>query len=166
MAGKPQIKIIAVGKLRETFWRDAEAEYRKRLTAYTSKLAIAEVADEATPEDASPAQENLVKKREGERILAQIAARDYVIALDRQGESLDSPAFAAHLEGVAVSGGAGGTLTFVIGGSLGLHESVLARADFALSFGAFTYPHQMMRVILLEQIYRAAKIQRGENYHK
>jgi 23S rRNA (pseudouridine1915-N3)-methyltransferase len=165
MAGKPQVKIIAVGKLRESFWRDADAEYRKRLTGYTTKLTLVEVADEATSEDASAAQEDIVKKKEGERILAQIGLRDYVIALDRQGKSLDSVAFASHLERVAVEG-AGGALTFIIGGSLGLHDSILARADFALSFGAFTFPHQLMRVILMEQIYRAAKIQREENYHK
>ena len=164
MAGKPQVKIVAVGRLRETFWQDAAAEYRKRLTAYTTKLTVVEVADEPTPDGASAAEEENILRREGERILAQVGAREYVIALDRNGKTLDSPAFAAHLERVGADGD--NALTFVIGGSLGLHQSVLDRAALALSFGAFTYPHQLMRVVLLEQLYRAFKILRGEAYHK
>jgi 23S rRNA (pseudouridine1915-N3)-methyltransferase len=165
MAAKYGVTIVAVGRLREKFWQDAEAEYWKRLTSYTSKLTIAEVADEPTPDAASPAQEAAIRAREGERIRAKIGERDYVIALDRAGRALDSPGLAAHLEQTAASGQAS-AFTFIIGGSLGLDDTTLARADLLLSFGAFTYPHQFMRVILLEQLYRAAKIQRGEPYHK
>jgi 23S rRNA (pseudouridine1915-N3)-methyltransferase len=165
MAAKPQVKIVAVGRLRERHWQDAEAEYRKRLGSYTAKLTVAEVADEPTPDDAPPAQEEAIRQREGERLLVQIGQREYVIALDRSGRSFDSLGFAAHLDRITAEEGAS-ALTFVIGGSLGLSAAVLNRADLALSFGAFTFPHQLMRVILLEQIYRAAKIQRGEPYHK
>jgi 23S rRNA (pseudouridine1915-N3)-methyltransferase len=165
MAAKPQVKIVAVGRLRERHWLDAEAEYRKRLTSYTAKLTVAEVADEPTPDDASLAQEETIRQKEGERLLTHIGPRDYVIALDRSGRSFDSPGFAAHLDRITAEEGAS-TLTFIIGGSLGLNAPVLDRADLILSFGAFTYPHQLMRVILLEQFYRAAKIQRGEPYHK
>jgi len=165
MSSKPAITIIAVGKLRESYWRDAEAEYRKRLGAHTTKLTIVEVADEPTPDDASAAQEETIRRREGERILAQIGDKDYAVALDLGGKTLDSVAFAAHLERATAERGAS-RFTFVIGGSLGLHEAVLARADLRLTFGAFTYPHQMMRIILLEQLFRAGKINRGEAYHK
>jgi 23S rRNA (pseudouridine1915-N3)-methyltransferase len=165
MAARPQMSIVAVGRLREAFWKDAEAEYVKRLTAYTSKLNVVEVADEPTPDNASPAQEETIREREAERILAKVGARDYVTALDRTGRAFDSPGFAAYLERVTADGEAS-ALTFVIGGSLGLHTSVLDRANLVLSFGAFTYPHQLMRIVLLEQLFRAAKIQRGEAYHK
>lgn len=165
MAARPQMSIVAVGRLREAFWKDAEAEYVKRLTAYTSKLSVIEVADEPTPDNASSAQEETIQQREAERILSKVGGRDYVIALDRTGRSFDSPGFATHLERVTADGEAS-SLTFVIGGSLGLHTSVLDRANLLLSFGTFTYPHQLMRVVLLEQLFRAAKIQRGEAYHK
>jgi 23S rRNA (pseudouridine1915-N3)-methyltransferase len=165
MPSKPAITLIAVGKLRESYWRDAEAEYRKRLGAYTTKLTVVEIADEPTPDDASSAQEESIRRREGERILAQIGDRDYAIALDRGGKSLDSVTFAAHLER-ATAQGAASRFAFIIGGSLGLHETVLTRADLTLNFGAFTYPHQLMRIILLEQLFRAGKINRGETYHK
>ena len=165
MPSKPAITVVAVGKLREAFWRDAEAEYRKRLGAHTTRLRIVEVADEPTPDDASPAQEEATRKREGDRILAAIGERDYVIALDRGGVSMDSVAFAEHLERMTATGEAS-AFTFVIGGSWGLHATVLARANLTLTFGTFTYPHQLMRVILLEQLFRAGKIARGEAYHK
>ena len=166
MAAKPQVKIVAVGRLRERHWQEAEAEYRKRLGAYTSRLEIIEVADEPTPDDASPAQEATIRQREAERILARLSEREYVIVLDgSRGRSFTSPAFAAHLERIAAEEGRS-ALAFVIGGSLGLDESVLARADLLLSFGAFTLPHQLMRVVLLEQVYRAARIVRREPYHK
>lgn len=165
MAAKLQMKIVAVGKVREAFWRDATAEYSTRLTGQTTKFGIVEVADEPTPDSSSAAQEEAIRTREGERILAQIGPREYVIALDRNGRSFDSVQFAAHLEQIA-SSGAASALCFVIGGSLGLSQAVLSRADLTLSFGAFTFPHQMMRVILLEQLFRAGKINRGESYHK
>lgn len=165
MAGKPALQIIVVGKLRERYWQDAEAEYRKRLVSYTSRLTITEVNDEPTPDNASSAQETAIRVREGERILAQIPARDYVIALDRQGITLDSLEFSARHEQLMAEQGVSG-FCYVIGGSLGLSPAVLARADIRLSFGEFTYPHQLMRIILLEQLYRAAKIARNEPYHK
>jgi len=160
-----RIRVIAVGKLREAFWRDAEAEYRKRLSGYTTRLEVIEVADEPTPDNASPAQEDAARLREGERILARLSEREHVIALDSAGRAFSSPAFAAHLQNLATQGGVS-DVAFVIGGSLGLHESVRARAGLLLSFGAFTFPHQLMRVVLLEQVYRAFKIARGEPYHK
>jgi 23S rRNA (pseudouridine1915-N3)-methyltransferase len=165
MSSRVQVKIVAVGKLREAYWRDAEAEYRKRLGTYTTKLTIVEVADEPTPDGAFPAQDDEARRREADRVLAGIGEREYVIVLDSAGRSFDSPAFAAHLERLTGDGDAS-AFTFVIGGSLGLHETVKARANLTLSFGAFTLPHQLMRIVLLEQIYRAFKIQRGEPYHK
>jgi 23S rRNA (pseudouridine1915-N3)-methyltransferase len=166
MAAKPQLRILVVGKLRERYWQDAEAEYRKRLTAYTTRLEILEVTDEPTPDDASPAQEVIIRQKEADRLLAKIGEREYVIALDgSQGKVFTSPAFAGHLERVLTDGGYS-ILTFVIGGSLGLHDNLIARADVIVSFGAFTFPHQLMRVLLLEQIYRAFKIQTNQPYHK
>lgn len=165
MSSKPAVTILAVGKLRERYWLDAQAEYRKRLGLFTTRITILEVADEPTPDAASPAQEESVRKREADRLLAQIGDRDYVIALDRGGKTFDSPTFAAYLDQATARGDAS-AFTFVIGGSLGLHASVLDRANLLLTFGAFTFPHQLMRVILLEQVYRAFKIQRGEPYHK
>ncbi|MBC8104481.1 MAG: 23S rRNA (pseudouridine(1915)-N(3))-methyltransferase RlmH [Cytophagales bacterium] len=166
MAAKPQVKVVSVGRLREPFWRDAQAEYQKRLGAYTTRLEVAEVADEPTPEDASPAQEVAIRQKEAERLLTRIGEREYVIALDSsRGKAFTSPEFAAHLERCFAEGGQS-ALTFVIGGSLGLHQSLLTRADLIVTFGAFTFPHQLMRVLLLEQLYRAFKIQRSEPYHK
>jgi 23S rRNA (pseudouridine1915-N3)-methyltransferase len=151
MAARPQISIVAVGRLRETFWRDAESEYQRRLTAYTSRFSIAEVADEPTPENASAAQEEQVKAAEAERILAKIGVREYVVALDRKGRAFDSLGFASHLETLTAEQSVS-AMTFVIGGSLGLHSSVLERADLLLSFGSFTFPHPLLRVVLLEQL--------------
>lgn len=166
MAAKPQVRLLVVGRLRERYWQDAEAEYRKRLTAYTTRLEILEVTDEPTPDDASLAQEQTTRQKEAERLLLKITDREYVIALDgTQGKAFTSPGFAGHLEKV-LTDGAHSTLTFVIGGSLGLHDSLLSRADLIVSFGAFTFPHQLMRVLLLEQMYRAFRIQSGQPYHK
>lgn len=165
MASKPHVKIIAVGKLREVFWQDAQAEYRKRLTAYTTRFEILEVADELTPEQASETERTEILRKEGVRILASIGPREYVVVLDIEGKQMSSEAFAAHLEQIAVDG-IGSALTFIVGGSLGLHHSVTDRAQVCLSFGAITLPHQLARIVLLEQLFRAAKIQRGENYHK
>lgn len=165
-AAKPQVSILAVGKLREKYWQDAEAEYRKRLGSYTSRLQFVEVADEPTPDNASPAQEEAIRRKEAERLLARIGEREYVIALDAaRGRSFDSPGFAAHLEGQMATEGVS-AFAFILGGSLGLHESILARANLTLSFGAMTFPHQLARILLLEQLYRAFKILRGEPYHK
>ena len=158
-----KITILAVGKCKEKYWRDALAEYEKRLGRY-HKLTVEEVADEKTPENASPAENIQIKEKEGERLLSKIPDGAYVIALAIEGELLSSEEFAARLEKLAVTGTS--HVIFVIGGSLGLSQAVLARADRKISFGRMTYPHQLMRVILAEQIYRAAKIARGEPYHK
>lgn len=158
-----QVQVVCVGKLKEKYWTDGIAEYAKRLGAY-ARLDIRELPDEKTPDSMSPAEEELVRTREGERILAALKPDAHVIALAIDGETWSSEQLAAHLEKQAVYGG--GSVAFVIGGSLGLSPAVLSRADKRLSFGRMTYPHQLMRVILLEQIYRAFKINRGEPYHK
>jgi 23S rRNA (pseudouridine1915-N3)-methyltransferase len=158
-----QIQVVCVGKLKEKYWTDAVAEYAKRLGAY-AKLDIRELPDEKTPDSLSPAEEEQVRVREGERILAALKPEAHVIALAIDGEMWSSEQLAAHLDKQAVYGG--GSVAFVIGGSLGLSPAVLSRADKRLSFGRMTYPHQLMRVILLEQIYRAFKINRGEPYHR
>lgn len=157
------IQIVCVGKLKERYWTDAVAEYAKRLGPY-ARLDIRELPDEKTPDAMSPAEEAQVRVREGERILAALKPDAHVIALAIDGETLSSEQFAAHMDKQAVYGS--GSVAFVIGGSLGLSPVVLGRADKKLSFGRMTYPHQLMRVILLEQIYRAFKINRGEPYHR
>ncbi len=162
---KPQLTLVCVGKLREPFWQDADAEYRKRLTGYASKLTVWETADEPTPDNASPAQEETIRKREAKRILPKIGDRDFVIVLDGRGKTLSSPQFSQTLQ-TAMSEQAASAFSFVIGGSLGLHPSVLERADLVLSFGPMTFPHQLMRVVLWEQVYRAFKIAKNEPYHK
>jgi len=158
-----QIQIVCVGKLKEKYWTGAVEEYAKRLGAY-ARLDIRELTDEKTPDSLSPAAEEQVPAREGERILAALREGSHVVALAIDGETWTSEQLAAHLDKQAVYGG--GSVSFVIGGSLGLSSAVLARADKKLSFGRMTYPHQMMRVMLLEQVYRGFKIIRGEPYHK
>lgn len=158
-----KITVVAVGKIKERFFEDAVKEYEKRLGRYC-KLEIVQVADEKTPDGAGEALERQIKEREGERILAQIKDGAYVIALAIEGKMLDSEELAEKLGQLAVGGVS--HLAFVIGGSLGLSEAVLARADYRLSFSRMTFPHQLMRVILLEQIYRGYRIINGEPYHK
>ncbi len=158
-----RIMVVCVGKLKEKYWKDAIAEYSKRLRRY-HKLDIIELADEKTPETMSEAQEQEVKKKEGERILKAIKEDAFVVALAIEGKALSSEELADFMEKKAVSGVS--HIAFVIGGSLGLSKDVMQRADDALSFSKMTFPHQMMRVILLEQIYRAERINRGEPYHK
>ena len=158
-----KISIICVGKIKEQFYREAIAEYTKRLARYC-KLEILEVQDEKTPDNASDAEELLIKKKEGERILSKIKDDAYVITLEIFGKKLDSVSFAQLLEKTALSGKS--HIQFVIGGSLGLHEDVSKRADYKLSFSDMTFPHQLMRVILFEQIYRGYRIISGEPYHK
>jgi 23S rRNA (pseudouridine1915-N3)-methyltransferase len=158
-----QIQIVCVGKLKEKYWSDGVSEYAKRLGAY-ARLDIRELTDEKTPDSMSPAEEEQVRIREGERILAAMKSDAHVVALAIEGETWSSEQLAAHLDKQAVYGG--GSVSFVIGGSLGLSAAVLARADKKLSFGRMTYPHQMMRVMLVEQVYRAFRINRGEPYHK
>ena len=158
-----RIRIIGVGRIKEKFFTQAVAEYEKRLGRYCH-MEITEVPDEAAPQSASASEETKIKAREGERILKTIREDEYVIALEIRGKMLDSEELAGHLETLMVGGR--DRITFVIGGSLGLSEDVLKRADFRLSFSRMTFPHQLMRVILAEQIYRAFRILNHEPYHK
>lgn len=158
-----RVTVVCVGKLKEAYWRGAIGEYSKRLSRYM-KLEIVELADEKAPETMSPAQENEVRQKEGLRILKAIKEDAYVVALAIEGTAHSSEALAEFIAKKAVRGVS--HMAFVIGGSLGLSSDVMKRADFALSFSPMTFPHQMMRVILLEQIYRAEKINRKEPYHK
>jgi len=157
------IQIIAVGKLKEKYLIDGIKEYSKRLGPH-AKLQIHEVADEKVPESLSAAQEEQAKEREGERILALIKPDTHVIALAIDGKLWSSEELAEQIQSLATYGRS--QVAFVIGGSLGLSRAVLQRADQKLSFGRLTYPHQLMRLILVEQIYRAFKIIRGEPYHR
>ena len=158
-----KITLITVGKVKEKYFRDAIAEYEKRLSKYC-KLEIVEVTDEKTPDKASAVEEEIIKAKEAERILKYIKEDAFVYTLEILGQKLDSPAFAKQIENIGISGKS--HIQFVIGGSLGLHESVSKRADRKLSFSDMTFPHQLMRVILLEQVYRAYRIISGEPYHK
>lgn len=161
--GGLSIRIVCVGKIKESFYREAVGEYVKRLGAYC-KLSVTEVSDEKTKEHASESEEQLIKEKEAKRILGSIKDTDYVVALAIEGNNPDSVALAEHMKQLAVQGNS--SITFVIGGSLGLYQSVLKRADELLSFSAMTFPHQLMRVILLEQLYRSFRIQNHEPYHK
>lgn len=158
-----KIDIIAVGKVKEKFYRDAIDEFSKRLSKYV-KLQFIEVADEKTPDGASFAVEEQIKAKEGERILKFLKEDAYVITLEIDGKKMDSVSFSKKLEELAIQGKS--HIQFVIGGSLGLHQSITKRSDYALSFSDMTFPHQLMRVILLEQIYRGYRIIAGEPYHK
>lgn len=157
------ITLITVGKLKEKYLREGIAEYLKRLQAY-AKIEIIEVADEKEPYNASAAEESQIRRKEGERIKAKIEPDSYVIALAIDGVSLDSPALAQKIASLADNGHS--DLTFIIGGSLGLSEEILRLSDLKLSFSALTFPHQLMRLIFLEQLYRCFRIIKGEPYHK
>ena len=157
------ITLVAVGKVKEGYFRDAIAEYQKRLSRYC-RLELIEVADEKTPDKAPVALENLIKQKEAERILKNVKEDSYCIALAIDGKKYDSVALSKHFDGLALSGKS--SIVFVIGGSLGLHQDVLKRADETLSFSDMTFPHQLMRVILLEQLYRCYRISNHEPYHK
>lgn len=158
-----KITVVCVGKIKEKYFTMAIDEYSKRLSRYC-KLNIIEVPDEKTPDNASEAEELQIKKKEGERILSHIKDSEYVIALAIQGKMLDSVELAKKLESLGTYGDS--SITFVIGGSLGLADEVLKRANMKLSFSPMTFPHQLMRVVLLEQVYRAYRINCGEPYHK
>ena len=155
--------IICVGKIKEKYFRDAIAEYSKRLSRFT-KLSILEVSDEPAPEGASAAEEAQILKKEGDRLLSRLDDGAYKIILAVDGVKTDSPGLARRLHSVMVGGCS--HIQLVIGGSLGLSPEVQARADLRLSFSDMTFPHQLMRVILLEQLYRAFKIMYNEPYHK
>lgn len=158
-----KIKLICVGKLKEKYLDDGIKEYLKRISAY-SDIEVIEVADERIPDNPSLAEETIVKSKEGRRILDKIKQDDYMILLDVQGKELDSIQFAERIEDCMINGKS--TIDFVIGGSLGHGEDVLTRANARISFSQMTFPHQLMRLILVEQIYRAFKIIRHETYHK
>lgn len=158
-----KITIITVGKVKESYFRGAIEEYSKRLSKYC-KLDIVEVADEKTPDKASETEEAQIKAKEADRIMKHVKDDAYVIALAIEGKQLDSVELAEKIEKLGVQGTS--HIQLIIGGSLGLHQSVLSRADYKLSFSKMTFPHQLMRVILLEQIYRAYRIISHEPYHK
>ena len=158
-----KITIVTVGKIKEKYWNMAIDEYSKRLSRYC-KLNIIEVADEKTVEEPSQALANSIKDKEGERILVNIPDGAFVIALAIEGKMLDSVELSRKIEEIKVRGNS--NIVMIIGGSLGLSDMVMKRADYKLSFSKMTFPHQMMRVILLEQIYRAFRISAGEPYHK
>ena len=158
-----KISIACVGKIKEKFYKDAISEYEKRLSRYC-KLEFLEVADEKTPDGASEALEEQIKGKEARRLLEKIREDAFVCTLEIEGKRLTSEGFARWMEGLTVRGTS--HIVFVIGGSLGLHESLRRRADMALSFSDMTFPHQLMRVILVEQVYRGFRIMHGEPYHK
>lgn len=158
-----KIKIICVGKLKEKYLEEGVKEYLKRLSAYCD-VEVIEVGDERIPENPSLAEKMIVKSKEGRRILDKVKQDDYMILLDVQGKEVDSIQFAESIEDCMLHGKS--TIDFVIGGSLGHGEDVLTRANKRISFSKMTFPHQLMRVILAEQIYRAFKIIRKETYHK
>lgn len=157
------IKVIGVGKLKEKYLKDGIAEYAKRLSKF-AKFEIIEVPDEKAPEQLSEAQMQQVMQKEGERILSKIKDREYVFVLAIKSKERSSEELAAEIDKLATQGES--DITFVIGGSLGLHPDVIARANTQISFGRFTLPHQLMRLVLSEQIYRAFMINQGSPYHK
>ena len=158
-----KISVVCVGKIKESFYRQAVEEYAKRLSKYC-KFEVIEVADEKTPDKASEVQENQIKEKEADRILDKIKEDAYVFTLEIKGKRFTSEGFAECIQNVTLRGKS--HLVFVIGGSLGLHDKVLKRSDQAISFSDMTFPHQLMRVILSEQIYRAYRIINKEPYHK
>lgn len=158
-----KITIITVGKIKEKYLKDAIAEYTKRLSRYC-RLEIIEVSDEKTPDQASEVVEDGIRDKEGERILRYIKDDAYVITLEINGRMLTSEELADKIDTLGIQGSS--HITFIIGGSIGLGREVLKRSDYALSFSKMTFPHQLMRVILLEQIYRSYRIIQGQPYHK
>ena len=158
-----KIKIIAVGKLKEKYLKQGIAEYEKRLGKYC-KFEIIEVPDEKAPENLSEAEMLQVKEKEGQKILSKISDQDYVYALAIQGKEITSEGFAEQLDSLSTRGTS--SFAFVIGGSLGLSDEVMKRSNAQISFGRLTYPHQLMRLILTEQVYRCFRIINGHAYHK
>ena len=157
------VTLLTVGSLKERYWREAVAEYEKRLSAYC-KFRLIEVKDEKTPDAVDSAASRRVRQKEGERLLEKIDARALVVTLEIQGKKFDSEGFAAEMEKLEER--SRGELCFVIGGSLGLSPEVSARAALHLSFSDLTFPHQLMRVLFLEQLYRSYRIRTGAPYHK
>ena len=158
-----KIKVVTVGKLKEKYLKDGIAEYSKRISRF-ARLEMIELADEKTPDKASKSENQKILEIEGQRILSKVGDRDFVIVLAIEGKTLSSEEFSKQLEEASIKGFS--TLTFIIGGSLGLSSSVKNRANLSVSFGRLTLPHQLMRLVLVEQIYRAFTIQQGSPYHK
>ena len=158
-----RITLITVGKIKEKYLKDAIDEYSKRLSKYC-KLEIVEVADEKTPDNASEVVEDSIRSKEAERILKYVKEDAYVITLEINGKQLSSEDLAEKIEKLGIQGNS--HIIFIIGGSIGLGKEVLDKSDYALSFSKMTFPHQLMRVILLEQVYRSYRIINGEPYHK
>lgn len=158
-----KVKMITVGKLKERYLKDGIAEYQKRLGRFC-KFEIIEVPDEKTPDKASDLENQLIMQKEAARILGKVSDRDYVIALAIEGKQFPSELFSQQIEDIALRGIS--DITFIIGGSLGLSPAVKQRANLLMSFGKLTLPHQLMRLVLIEQIYRAFMIQQGSPYHK
>lgn len=158
-----KITIIGPGKLKEQYLKDGIAEFTKRLTSYT-KLEIIEVNDEKCPENLSSADRSIVKKKEGERIISKLSPSSYIITLELEGKHLTSKELSNKIENITVRGYS--HITFIIGGSLGLHSIVREKSHFKLCFSKMTFPHQMMKLILIEQIYRSFRILKNEPYHK
>ena len=158
-----KITIITVGKLKEKYLKQGIAEYTKRLSAYAN-IELVEVPDEKAPENLSAADMDIVKQKEGERILAKVSPDTYVITLEINGKQLTSEQLATHMDQLATYGKS--KIAFIIGGSLGLGNEGLSRSDYALSFSKMSFPHQLMKLVLVEQIYRAFRINRNEPYHK
>ena len=158
-----RINIVCVGKIKEKYLKLGIDEFKKRLSKYC-KLEIIELEDEKAPENLSDKEMLMIKEKEGKKILSKITDNSYVIALAIDGKNLSSEELAQTINKLGVRGVS--NITFVIGGSLGLSDEVLSRADYKLSFSKMTFPHQLMRLILLEQVYRAYRINNGEPYHK
>lgn len=158
-----KIKMITVGKLKEKYLKEGIAEYSKRLGRFT-KLEIIELPDEKTPDQASEAENQKILEKEADRILSKIGEREFVVALAIEGKQFPSESFSKVIQDTTLKGFS--DITFVIGGSLGLAPSVKKRANLLMSFGQLTLPHQLMRLVLIEQIYRAFMIQQGSPYHK
>lgn len=157
------INIVCVGSLKEKYFKEASAEYTKRLSRFCH-LKVIEVKDERIPDNASSKEELLVKESEGLKMLKFISSSSFVVALDLTGNMLTSIELSAFISDLGLRGKS--NIIFIIGGSLGLSNTILSRADYKLCFSKMTFPHQLMRIFLLEQIYRSYKIQSGETYHK
>lgn len=158
-----KIKLVTIGKLKEKYLKEGIAEYSKRLSRFT-KVEIIELADEKTPDKASQLENQQILAKEGERVLSKITDREFVIALAIEGQQFPSEKFSLLIEDASIKGFS--NITFIIGGSLGLSSQVKERANLLMSFGKLTLPHQLMRLVLIEQIYRAFMIQQGSPYHK
>lgn len=158
-----KVKLVTVGKLKEKYLKDGIAEYSKRLSRF-AKVEMVELPDEKTPDNASPAENQQIMEKEAERILGKIADREFVVVLAIEGQQFPSEKFSQILQETTIKGFS--DITFVIGGSLGLAPRVKKRANLLMSFGQLTLPHQLMRLVLVEQIYRAFMIQQGSPYHK